>query len=64
MGVTTEADEHLDRAREAIQTAIVELSKIVIERKCWGHDEYNKAFKDAMTDSLHKLIDIREKIAP
>jgi hypothetical protein len=59
MSVRTEADDQLDRTREHVLGAIMALNKILIE-ECWGHDEYNEAFRNDIQDANIKLLEVRK----
>jgi hypothetical protein len=54
MKIKTEADEHLDKARENIQEAITELSAILMDQ-CDGWDQYAEPFRYVMFNTLNQL---------
>ena len=62
MSVTTTADEHLDSAKENIQSAIKNLSEIVVEQ-CWGSEEYNQGFRDTLRKTHFELLELRDRIS-
>jgi hypothetical protein len=57
----TEADEHLDKARNNVQEAITELSAILIDQ-CGGWDEYAEPFRYIMFNALNDLKQIRDRL--
>lgn len=57
--MTTEADEHLEKARVSIKNSIRHLSRIVCE-ECWGHDEYTGDMRTRMKDTLLKLLEAKD----
>jgi hypothetical protein len=57
----TEADEHLDKARNNVQEAITELSAILIDQ-CGGWDEYAEPFRYIMFNARNNLIKIRDEL--
>lgn len=61
--MTTTADEHLEKAREDVQSAISNLSKIVVEQ-CSGHDEYRSGFRLKLQNQLSSLLLVREDLNP
>jgi len=61
--VRTDADEHLDNAKELVQKTIEELAPI-IAGTCWGWDEYNRAYTLAIQDVFNKLLDLRQLLSP
>jgi hypothetical protein len=58
---TTEADEHLDKAKQNVQEAITELSAILIDQ-CSGWDEYSEPFRYIMFNARNELIKIRDQL--
>lgn len=63
MSVRTTADEHLDLAKEALNTSIKELSEIVISQ-CWGYDEFTPDATNALNYALSRLIHVRDNVLP
>lgn len=61
MSVVTEADENLEFAKEAIDSAIQHLSKIVVER-CWGSRDYTKEYSTVLRDTMTDLIFMLAKL--
>lgn len=61
MSVQTHADGNLEMAKEHINAAIKCLGDNVISQ-CQGHDGYITEYREAMADSLHELVKIREKL--
>lgn len=59
MSIITTADEHLERVRQHIQGAILNLSPIVVEG-CWGYDHYSEEFLNKLEVSLKDLLIIRK----
>jgi hypothetical protein len=57
----TPADEAMAITRANIQTAIVQLSKIVVER-CHGTEEISDYMQIMAHEILNELINIRRKI--
>ena len=61
MGVQTKADENLDKAREAVDIAILALSDIVVN-ECWGHDEFSEEFQENIEDSFSQLRAVKSRL--
>ena len=61
MSVQTEADVHLQKAREHVASAVTDLSFIVVEQ-CPGKDDLKPERYQAVTGSLMALLGIREKL--
>lgn len=61
MSVRTTADEKLDAAREAVQTALVALSDIIVD-ECYGHDEYKPEFRQQLGEAFGALLAVRGKL--
>ena len=61
MSVITTADEKLNSAVDSLNSAIANLSEIVIDR-CWGHDDYTTEFKEVLSKSMFDLIQIRDAL--
>jgi|WetSurMetagenome_2_1015567.scaffolds.fasta_scaffold790763_1 hypothetical protein len=61
MKIKTEADEHLDKAKENIQEAIAELSAILMDQ-CVGWDEYAEPFRYIMFNALSQLKTIKDQL--
>ena len=61
MEIKTEADEHLDKARENIQEAITELSAILMDQ-CDGWDQYAEPFRYIMFNALNQLKTIKDQL--
>ena len=61
MSVITTADEKLNSAVDSLNSAIANLSEIVIDR-CWGYDDYNTEFKAVLSKSMFDLIKIRDAL--
>lgn len=59
--MTTQADEHRNKAREDIDSAIKNLSEIIVD-KVWGWDDYKKDYLQELKEVFVELIKIREKI--
>jgi DNA-binding transcriptional regulator PaaX len=53
----TKADEKIEQAKENIEAATRALSEVFVE-KCWGHDEFNEAYKAKWMENYHTLIDM------
>ena len=62
MSVTTTADEQLENAKENIQSAIKNLSEIVVDQ-CWGADEYKREFRDKLRKTHFELLELRDRIS-
>ena len=58
MGVVTDADRHIDACCEAMDTAIRELSKVVVDQ-CWGWDDYARKAQKKQRELLSQLILLR-----
>lgn len=63
MSVRTQADEHLDKAKESLDTVIRELAEIVINR-CPHYDFFTETSRDRMAEALAELVRIRDKVLP
>lgn len=61
MGVRTTADEEVEKAQTAINDAIQSLSAIVIG-ECWGHDGYNREYRETLSNTMHSLLKLREDL--
>ncbi len=61
MSVRTTADDKLAEAREAVQTALVALSDIIVD-ECHGHDEYKPEFRQQLGEAFQELLVVRWKI--
>ena len=61
MSVTTTADERLNDAKDNIQSAIKNLSEIVIE-ECWGAEEFSSEFSATLRKALSEMIEVRESL--
>lgn len=61
MSVITEADEHLDSAKEHVKLALQDLSKILIDG-CLGHDEYKLSYKDKMREAMIDLMKVQDML--
>ena len=61
MSVTTTADEHLDRAKDNIQSAIKNLSEFVIE-ECWGVEDFSSTYRVTLRNCLQELLKVREEL--
>ena len=61
MSTTTTADEKLQNAKEEINSAIKNLSEIVINQ-VWGYDEYREEYFDKMQSALTELLKIRKSL--
>ena len=61
MSVQTLADDNLECAKEHINAAIKCLGDIVVS-ECPGYNGYITQYREAMADSLHELVKIREKL--
>jgi hypothetical protein len=61
MGVTTTADEALDRADSAIQEATEQLARVVME-KCWGVEDYSQGRRDDFRQVFFALVELRDKL--
>ena len=61
MSTETEADRMLDKAKDNVQSAIENLSTIIVD-KVWGHDDFNKEYKMRIMKSFYDLVDIRERL--
>lgn len=61
MSVQTPADENLEEAKVAVQTAIDNLASIVIS-KCHGSDDYNPTYRDTLQASLNDLLNVRKAL--
>ena len=61
MSVITQSDEELEKAKEAIQTAITALSKIVIERIS-GSEDFSDEYQATLRTTLMILLEVREKL--
>lgn len=59
--VRTTADEHHDATKESINTAIDNLSKIVVDR-VGGSDDYTLAYRATLRKALNSLLDIRDDL--
>lgn len=59
----TTADEHLDLAREALGTAIKELTELVINQ-CYGWDDFTQTTKDKTAEALVQLLNVRDRVLP
>ena len=60
MGVRTEADVHLDTAKDNINKAVTALAEIVVNG-CWGSDEYSPEYCNEIEDIFNTLLKIRKK---
>lgn len=58
MSVLTTADEKLDQAKAAIQTAAEALAEITIQR-CYGHDTYTEDYQREIAAALVHVCDAR-----
>lgn len=61
MSVVTTADESLEFAKEAIDSAIQHLSKIVVE-KCWGYKDFTKEYSAILRNSMTDLISMLSRL--
>jgi hypothetical protein len=61
MILKTEADEHLDKARQNVQEAITELSAILIDQ-CGGWDQFAEPFRYIMFNARNDLIKIKDQL--
>jgi len=61
MSVNTEATEHIEKAKEDVQSAIMHLGKIVIDQ-CWGADDFIHPYKVIIANCLNELIVIRGQL--
>ncbi len=59
MSVTTEADRCLDNAKESTQSAVENLSKIIVD-KVWGHDDWNDVYSNNMKKAWMLLMEARD----
>ena len=62
MGYRTEADERLDSAAGSVQSAIEDLSAVVVTRNASGSEEYNDEYKAKLNSCLLELMNIRDKL--
>lgn len=61
MGCRTAADEAKDNACDAVDTAIQQLSKIVIEN-VHGHDHYTSAYSDSLEEAFDLLRKVKKML--
>ena len=59
--MTTQADKARDSALNYINSAIKEISKIVVD-EIDGYYDYGSNYRNELNESLTELIKIREKI--
>ena len=55
MGVRTTATEKRDEAKEALRTAALALSEIVVNH-CWGHDEFSEEYTGTLRKGMLDLL--------
>lgn len=61
MSIRTTADEKRDTAKDNIETAIKNLSEIIVD-KVWGSDEFNEEYKNKLLLAMSKLLEIQASI--
>lgn len=61
MSVRTTADEQLESAKDNIQSAIKNLSEIVIE-ECWGSEDFSSEFSVILRKALSEMVEVRESL--
>ena len=59
--VMTTADEKKNSACSHIQTAINDLSDIIIH-KCWGYEDFTTEYKTTLHYCLNDLLKIRDRL--
>lgn len=61
--VTTEADKLLRESREAVRTAIHNLSRFTCEDSLWGVDDYSdNTVENDIPDAIKLLLDVQKLI--
>lgn len=61
MSVYSSAEEAIESAKDHIDDAIKELSKVVVEQT-FGTDEFKDSYKSKVKDTFLKLISIRDDL--
>lgn len=61
MSVRTSADEHLDKAKDAINEALKHLTEIVLN-EVPGYDHYREEYADAIEDAHTQLRKIKKAL--
>lgn len=61
MSIRTEADRHLELAKENINFAIKELSEILIN-ECWGYDQWNNEYTEKINNTFDQLRKIKRDL--
>lgn len=61
MSVTTTADEKLVRIRADIESAVKQLSEIVIGR-CWGWEDFSSEYQAKLRVYFNILLDLRDEL--
>ena len=61
MSVTTTADDKLVKIREDVESAVEQLSDIVINR-CWGWEDFSREYQGQLRENLNTLLDLRDEL--
>lgn len=57
----TEADKHLDLAKEALDATIANLTPLVCE-ECWGYSDFSKEHRQRIDQVFFDLIQLKRKL--
>jgi hypothetical protein len=61
VSVITTSDEKITSAKKNIDSAIKDLSAILIDKE-WGWDGYTDNYQEELTKAMFQLMHIREKL--
>lgn len=61
MGFETDAERNRDAAIESINSAIKNLSNIVID-KCSGYNDYKSSYISTLQSAMMTLLDVRNEL--
>ncbi len=61
MSVITEANEKIEAAQDDIQSAIENLSAIVVD-KVWGSDEFNAGYRAKIFNAFQIMVNLGEEL--
>ena len=61
--MTTDADNARNNAQVEIESAIRNLSGIVVTRETSGYDEFSKDYLADMRTALNKLMEVRDLLS-
>lgn len=61
MSVVTRADECLTEVKEQVNSAVINLSEIVVDQ-CWGYDDLSEDSKSKYKEIFLMLLSIRDKL--